>query len=158
MVKARIGLYLCITALLSSCAYASRNVYRPPTSRDFGTITVVNASQDFLSSLWVSYDSDTEGSAKAAWIGEGPGERSVSALHQENIWLSVGLMKVALGHITTTGSCQQAFQIPFSSGDIKIRMSVDKGICKYQFFTRSPGGEWKGSTDINQWGEPLPIQ
>ena len=138
---------LSITFLLASCAWASRNGYEPPTSGDIGTIIVDSTPPNYRITLMISYESGAKGTFKGAGNVETSGW-SVRALHQPYIWLIPSIDNF-------THFCANEFRVPFPIGNLRIMMSEDNGLCKWQFVTELPNGEWKVTPDVRDLGKPF---
>lgn len=147
----RLLLLSIVLSQLTGCAWASRNVYHEPDSGDIGSILIINRASPYRDSVWV-YDSRGT-SGKAMTNFDLTPERSIKVKHSDTIVLQLDLIHARLssGFIKISRCLIKTYEVPFSSGDLKVVFDIVDNTCSYSVFQADPSHGWKLLGDLHEW-------
>lgn len=146
-------------AALSGCAWASRNVYQEPQDGNTGSLTVVLEAPDYRSNVWITSEPKVEGSLKAISVFDDTPSKTVKVRRSETIVLSLQLFKAGFTATEITSrQCGKAYQVPFSSGDLRVTLAAQAERCAFLIERRVGGQRWEVVKDAQEWTQPLVIK
>jgi hypothetical protein len=147
--------YLSLAFVLAGCA--GGNVYQDVEGPNVGTLQTVNTSPGYRMAVALFENSqECTGIKHIHVFDSGPG-KTVKVARRDALTLALGV------HVENTATrisgCTDAFTVPFSQGDLRVRLGYlkDRNRCEFAFESSTDGMNWSPVRNVVRRGYKQPL-
>ncbi|SES75359.1 hypothetical protein SAMN05443580_101170 [Variovorax sp. OV084] len=86
--------------------------------------------------------------------------KMVKALHKDKVVLSVEITRSGfVGTQITSEKCGKAYEVPFTTGDLRVTLASTGGGCAFRFERRGSSAQpWETMDQVPEWKQQLLIK